>query len=69
MTTAVVIENAESVPVSIDEALTWRDREYLCPECKERVRPHKEHESDGRRMAAHFEHLKRNSNCSLSDKR
>jgi hypothetical protein len=32
---------------------------FMCPECKRSVKPH---EGD----SAHFEHLRRNSNCSLS---
>jgi len=33
----------------------------MCPECKRAVKPHS---GD----SAHFEHLRRNSNCSLSHK-
>ena len=36
--------------------------EFNCIECAERVRPHR----GGGHMAAHFEHLQRNPNCSLS---
>jgi hypothetical protein len=38
---------------------------FLCPECHRPVNPHLEGE-DG--QAAHFEHVKRNPNCSLSTK-
>lgn len=37
---------------------------FLCSYCKRPVRP----ESEGRTTAAHFEHLKRNLDCPLSDK-
>jgi hypothetical protein len=41
---------------------------FTCPECKQRVRPTKEGISkNGVRFEAHFEHLTRNLNCSLSD--
>jgi hypothetical protein len=33
----------------------------MCPECKRAVKPHAG-------ASAHFEHLRRNSKCSLSDK-
>jgi hypothetical protein len=33
----------------------------MCPECKRAVKPHAGE-------SAHFEHLRRNSNCSLSHK-
>jgi len=36
---------------------------FLCVECHERVRPHKE----GGQAQAHFEHLHRNSSCPRSD--
>ncbi|MGA2936389.1 MAG: hypothetical protein ABSF52_04735 [Syntrophobacteraceae bacterium] len=63
MTTAIVKENGETV--NIDKALDWTDRGYLCFECKEPVKPF----NASAYGAAHFEHEKRNSNCSLSDKR
>jgi hypothetical protein len=40
------------------------DRGFLCPECERPVKPHKA----GAKMKAHFEHLKRNADCSLSHK-
>jgi hypothetical protein len=69
ITSALVRKNGETENVSVREALNWRDRQYLCPKCNERVRPHREHKSAGQYMAAHFEHLKRNPKCPLSDKR
>jgi hypothetical protein len=58
--------------VSINEAIRVRDVKrashqtypaWRCTECKKPVRPH----AAGSQGAAHFEHLKRNSKCSLSD--
>ena len=63
---AIVIEDGEEKIITIDEALEQRDRAYLCPECRQRVRPHRE--SKDNRQGAHFEHLQRNPNCSLSHK-
>ena len=37
---------------------------FLCSYCKRPVKP----ESEGRTSAAHFEHLKRNLDCPLSEK-
>lgn len=37
--------------------------DFRCVECGKAVRPHK----DGGHGAAHFEHLRRNPQCSLSD--
>jgi hypothetical protein len=37
---------------------------FLCSYCRRPVKP----ESQGRTTAAHFEHLKRNLDCPLSDK-
>jgi competence CoiA-like predicted nuclease len=54
--------------ISIDEALTLRGQtgrsspNFRCKECAERVSAHKA----GGSSIAHFEHLSRNSDCSLS---
>jgi hypothetical protein len=57
--------------VDIGEALEIRGRDGRwpggrCVECHENVRPHKCGSTEQR---AHFEHLRRNSACSRSDKR
>lgn len=41
------------------------DPDFRCPECNESVRPHKAG-PDAQRSPAHFEHLDRNSVCTLS---
>jgi hypothetical protein len=51
--------------ITVEEALQTDERYGHCPECKTRVRPHRKG-SNG--MAAHFGHLQRNPDCSLSDK-
>ena len=67
MTTALVGDDV----VTIEDALASRDHarfhkiadpKWRCIECGESVRPH----SDGGHASAHFEHLERNGNCSLS---
>ena len=63
---AIVIEGGEEKIITIDEALEQRDRGYLCPECREPIRPHSE--SYNKKYGAHFEHKKRNPDCSLSHK-
>lgn len=63
---AIFIASGEANIITIDEALEQRGRPYLCPECRQRVRPHSE--SYDSKYAAHFEHLKRNPYCSLSHK-
>ncbi|MFT3960857.1 HNH endonuclease [Propionivibrio sp.] len=58
--------------IDINEALTYRTQYgknlgtavFRCPECGEQVRPHK----SGGGAEAHFEHLARNPDCSLSHK-
>ena len=41
--------------------------EYRCTECNQLVKPHNiGKDKKGRNQAAHFEHFKRNTNCSLS---
>jgi hypothetical protein len=52
--------------ISVAEALVRKAVGTRCVECKEPVRAHVE-AANG--MAAHFEHLARNPNCSRSDKR
>ena len=58
--------------ISVEDALRMRDDptrkrnvllDFRCIECGMQVRPHK----DGKTMAAHFEHHKRNAACPLSD--
>lgn len=55
--------------VSVKTALRVRDLiaegEFLCPSCKEPIKPHSESPTGG----AHFEHYERNLDCPLSDKR
>ena len=53
------------VVISVDEALRT-DGAKRCVECQGPVRPHK---ASNNGMAAHFEQLSRNPNCSLSDNR
>jgi hypothetical protein len=57
--------------ISVDEALSRRDDArkrgvaapyFECYECNKPVRPHK----SGGHAQAHFEHLERNGDCSLS---
>jgi|TARA_B100001059_G_C17330526_1_gene331017 competence CoiA-like predicted nuclease len=53
--------------ISIEEAIDLRDNSssrpnFRCPECHQPVRAHK----SGGHAAAHFEHLERNANCTLS---
>lgn len=50
--------------VSVNEALDGIGEEYRCFECRQRVRPHRQGRNG---QAAHFEHLRRNANCRLSD--
>lgn len=56
--------------VDIETALQIRDRstspDFRCPECSDRVRPHKVGATG---QAAHFEHLKVNPRCTLSTAR
>jgi hypothetical protein len=63
---------ADGKVVGINDALAEREharppnvgaRQFSCTECGELVRPHK----SGGHIAAHFEHLRRNQACSLSD--
>ena len=51
--------------LTIEEALETKERYGHCPECRKRVRAHRKGVNG---MGAHFEHLERNPNCSLSDK-
>lgn len=56
------------VHVLIAKQLNRNDRrDLVCLECRERVVPHRE-SYDGS-QAAHYEHFRRNDNCSLSDHR
>ena len=52
--------------MAITDYLTLRESGGRCPECKGPVRAHKRSVNG---MAAHFEHLKKNGSCSLSDSR
>lgn len=67
--TTCVLDRTE---ISIADALRLRDDarstatsvpDFCCIFCSESVRPHK----DGSYGAAHFEHLRRNPLCKLSD--
>jgi hypothetical protein len=56
--------------IDVVEALRRKSRltpsmtaDFRCTECGKGVRPHK----DGGHGAAHFEHLRRNAECSRSD--
>lgn len=56
--------------IDVHEALRRKSRvtrsgrvDFRCVECDQAVRPHR----DGGHGAAHFEHLRRNRKCSLSD--
>jgi len=53
--------------ISVEDAIALRNskriNDFQCTECKKPVRPHQE-SSYG---AAHFEHLRRNPKCRLSD--
>ena len=69
----MITANSDSKTVPIETALQRRDAakknrtippKYSCVECSKPVRPHKA----GPNNQAHFEHLKRNKNCSMSDK-
>lgn len=54
--------------ISVDEAIDIRDSgriaapDFRCTECNQSVRPHRA----GGHVAAHFEHLERNPDCSQS---
>lgn len=52
--------------ITIAQALELRDSgiRFLCTECGKPVRAHRAGEDH---TEAHFEHLERNANCSLSD--
>jgi hypothetical protein len=54
--------------VDIETALALREAgvkpDYRCVKCEQPVRPHKKGTTD---QAAHFEHLVRNTDCSLSE--
>ena len=52
--------------MTVEDALATNERDGRCIECKMPVRAHRA-ATNG--MAAHFEHLKRNPRCSLSDDR
>jgi hypothetical protein len=52
--------------MSIDDYLALREAGDHCPECKGPIRAHRRSVNG---MAAHFEHLKSNSACSLADRR
>lgn len=63
----MTIAQLNSQDILIDDAVDLRDRssvrpDFRCIECDEPVRAHKA----GGHVAAHFEHLNRNANCSLS---
>ena len=60
--------------LDVDEAARLRDQAiadrlpypaFRCAECAEPVKPHRQ----GGHAGAHFEHRRRNANCTLSDTR
>ena len=58
--------NYNGAKISVEKALTFKQEgvtfSFLCAECGQAVRPH----SGGGHTQAHFEHIQRNSQCSLS---
>ena len=61
--------------VTVERAITLRDDaresnrpapDFRCPECDGSVRPHRAGRHEPDRYPAHFEHLERDRNCSLS---
>ncbi|MBL8136207.1 MAG: hypothetical protein JNL48_06270, partial [Acidobacteria bacterium] len=66
MTSCEVLDGKEWKRISITEALERHERNGRCVECHRPVRAHRL-ASNG--MAAHFEHLTRNPECSYSDRR
>jgi hypothetical protein len=52
--------------ITAHEAAVLRPRNKRCIECHKPVRAHK---LSNNGMAAHFEHLRKNPSCSLSDHR
>ncbi len=62
------VPKATSALIDIESALALRVSGqrpvYRCAECRELVRPHRKGTTE---QAAHFEHLRRNPICSLSD--
>lgn len=58
----------EECLISVKTALSVRhlvgEAEFLCPSCKEQVKP----VSESRTFGAHFDHHERNLDCPLSDK-
>jgi uncharacterized protein YlaI len=73
MASTIPTADTKHCVLTIETALRLRQRlknsglpvpKFLCSYCKRPVRA----ESKGRTNAAHFEHLKRNLECPLSDK-
>lgn len=64
MTTCIL----NNQPLDIDQAIDIKDSgripspNFRCTECGQSVRPHKA----GGNASAHFEHIERNPDCSLS---
>jgi hypothetical protein len=68
MPMSTVTLNGSGERVGILEAIARNDRTGLvCMKCRKPVRPHREARNS--KQAAHYEHLSRNPNCPLSDKR
>jgi hypothetical protein len=62
-TTADLCDVYRWLVIDVDEALRTSGAKR-CVECRQTVKPHK---ASDKGVAAHFEHLKRNPNCSLSE--
>ena len=65
MTECKVQRGSIWVTMSISEALATQESDCQCIECQMPVRPHRQAVNG---MAAHFEHIQRNPNCSRSDR-
>ena len=53
---------AVDIDAAIDMKGSGSNPDFRCSECSHAVRPHR----SGGHVSAHFEHLERNPNCSLS---
>ena len=54
--------------LSAEQAVEQKATGGACPECGESVRVHRESIIPGHEMSAHFEHLRRNDKCPLTDR-
>ena len=65
----VSIDNALALRQLINNGINTDKLKYICPECGKSVKPHRSSEhGTGSNNPAHFEHVDRNAECSLSDK-